>query len=290
MAPIAFVGVATDDTIALVERFPGRDERVLATDLVRAGGGPAATAAVAAARLGAAVALVTTIGSDAEGERVVAELAAEGIDVSGVTRVVDHPTAASIVVVDEACGTRAIVHRPGPPIVLGDVGARIVDGAEWVHVDHAGWAVLHGRWRDGAPRPRVSVDGGNPIPGFSAAAVDLYVPTVAALRDRYGDHEPHELLRTAVDEGAATVVATDGSRGAYVLGRDQPFVHVPAVRGPVHSTLGAGDVFHGALLAGVARGRPIEQCVALASEIAYRSCQGLDGRSAIPRRTEVTST
>lgn len=280
MASIVFVGVATDDTIALVDRFPGPDDRVLASELTRAGGGPAATAAVAAARLGQDVAFIGAVGDDADGERVVADLAAEGIDVRGVTWTAGHPTAASVVLVDAERATRAIVHRPGPPIELGDTAERLLVIADWVHVDQAGWAAL--RARPDLGKLQLSVDAGNPMEGFSPDGVALYVPTIRALRDRYGDGEPPALLAAAVDEGAATVVATDGERGAFALGIEQPFVHVPARRGPVHSTLGAGDVFHGALLAFVAGGHPIERCVALATEVAYHSCQGLDGRSAIP--------
>jgi inosine-uridine nucleoside N-ribohydrolase len=45
---VVFVGVATLDAIALVDGLPAPDERVIADELVFAGGGPAATAAVAA--------------------------------------------------------------------------------------------------------------------------------------------------------------------------------------------------------------------------------------------------
>src|ERR687895_789091 len=47
---VTFVGAATLDGIALVPRFPQPDERLVAEEIAYAGGGPAATAAVAAAR------------------------------------------------------------------------------------------------------------------------------------------------------------------------------------------------------------------------------------------------
>jgi sulfofructose kinase len=52
---------------------------------------------------------------------------------------------------------------------------------------------------------------------------------------------------------------------------------------PVVSTLGAGDVFHGALLAQLVRDVPLPEALAAANEIAALSCRALDGRSAIPR-------
>ncbi len=47
---VTFVGAATLDGIALVPQFPQPDERLVAEEIAYAGGGPAATAAVAAAR------------------------------------------------------------------------------------------------------------------------------------------------------------------------------------------------------------------------------------------------
>ena len=46
------MGVITIDTVALVDRYPLEDERVIAHEIVRGGGGPAAVAAVALSRLG----------------------------------------------------------------------------------------------------------------------------------------------------------------------------------------------------------------------------------------------
>ena len=59
---LTFIGAATLDALALVEQYPGPDERVVASDLRFAGGGPAATAAVAAARLGHEVAFIGAVG------------------------------------------------------------------------------------------------------------------------------------------------------------------------------------------------------------------------------------
>jgi sulfofructose kinase len=52
------------------------------------------------------------------------------------------------------------------------------------------------------------------------------------------------------------------------------------------STLGAGDVFHGALLAAIVRGLPWPERLAYAAAAAGLSCRALDGRSAIPAHAE----
>jgi sugar/nucleoside kinase (ribokinase family) len=55
------------------------------------------------------------------------------------------------------------------------------------------------------------------------------------------------------------------------------------------STLGAGDVFHGALLAGLARDAALADALRAANACAALSCRALDGRSAIPTRDELAS-
>lgn len=287
--PLVFVGTATHDTIALVDRYPGADERVLVDDLVVAGGGPAATAAVAASRLGRRAAFVGTVGDDALGEAIVAGLRAESVDTSGVSRRQGGRSATSVVVVTTERATRAILHRPADAGEVSATGWAVIAGAEWLHVDHAGWPLVDPWWRARSDRPRLSVDAGNPVEEMSLDGVDLYVPTVSALRRRFGDRPTEELLERAVSDGARLVVATDGDRGVWAVGASEPSFHVPAVRGEVRSTLGAGDVFHGALLAAIDRGLSLREAVEYASVVAFASCRGLDGRSAIPDHAQTMS-
>jgi sulfofructose kinase len=284
-----FVGVATQDTVALVDRYPGPDERIVAAELMHAGGGPAATAAVAAARLGVPVAFVGSVGDDPEATTILDGLTAEGVDVSGVTRIPGGRSASSVVIVDAARATRAIINRPPEPLQLGRRAHELLVAADWVHVDQAGWGAVSEWWRTAPQRPSLSVDAGNPIADFDPDGVDLYVPTISALVRRYGDRDPEQLLAAAIADGASTVVATDGSSGSFALGVDHGVVHVPGERGALVSTLGAGDVFHGALLAALHHGHDLRDSMRYANHVAFRSCQGLDGRSAIPTHAEVVA-
>jgi sulfofructose kinase len=286
--PVIFVGAATLDAIALVASFPHPDERVVALDVTYAGGGPAATAAVAAARLGIdGVAFVGAVGDDEDGERVVAGLSAEGVDTSGVRRVRPARTGASVVVVDRGRGTRAICNRPAPPLELDTDQQRVLSGAAWLHVDHVGWRAVADPIRlTNVGRPRVSVDAGNPIPGFMPKGVDLYVPTVQTLLRVFGDRSPDDLLDAALAEGARAVVATRGDAGSIAATSGGERCSAPGYPVEVVSTLGAGDVFHGALLAATIRGYALPDCLAYANAVAALSCRGLDGRSAIPTHDE----
>jgi sulfofructose kinase len=184
-------------------------------------------------------------------------------------------TAQSLILVCENDATRVIITKPAVATPT------VPSGFEWVHVDQAGYSALG----SGRNPFKLSVDDGNPVPGFSAQGIDLYAPTVGVLNQRYpGSLE--EAGRAALAAGASEIVATDGANGSFVFagGTAQ---HVPAHPVKAASTLGAGDVFHGALLAGVVLGRPLLEAARMASTCAAISCQGLDGRSAIPTLHEL---
>jgi len=301
-APLVFVGGITFDSIAAVAHYPAPDERIVADTVVHAGGGPAATAAVAAARLGATgVCFVGAVGEDQQGDQLVAGLAREGIDVAGVVRVAGAVTGSSVAVVDASAGTRAICARPGPTLELDPRAADLVHAGRWVHVDHVGWAAVTATLDPVAHqhRPRLSVDVSYPVPGFRVAGVDLYVPALASLAATYPDvtvvkpstdgGQPtgtDALLAAVLADGARCVVATRGADGCVAATAAGDRYTTAGYTVDALSTLGAGDVFHGALLAAVDRGDPLIDAMTYANVVAALSCRGLDGRSAIPSHAE----
>ena len=264
-ANVACVGLATRDTIVRVPGHPPRDGRIVADELVVAGGGPAATAAVTLARLGAEVAFFGVVGDDDAGAFVRDGLADEGVDVTGLQVVPGARTPQSVILVAPD-GARSIVHRPGdaePAFVSPD--------ASWVHVDHVGYGRAAGR---------LSVDGGNPIDGLTLDGVALYAPTAERLHADFGD------AQRALSAGAETVVVTRGAAGSTAYTRDE-VVEAPGVPCEPVSTLGAGDVFHGALLAYLVRGANLAEALHAANTAASLSCRALDGRSGIPSLDEL---
>lgn len=283
---LTFVGAATLDALALVEHYPGADERVVASDLGFAGGGPAATAAVAAARLGHDVAFIGAVGADSTGEEILAGLASEGVRTDAMVRVAGAESGASLVVITRETASRAITNRPLPhaDLTSSPAARELLAASTWVHTDHIGWEPTMRTLSEMSPRPSTSYDGGHLVEGFTARDLDLYVPTVDALARRFGDRPVEELLERAARESGGTVVATAGADGAWTLEPGRAARLVPGVAVDVLSTLGAGDVFHGALVAQVAEGRPLDEAVTRANAVAALSTTALDGRSGIPDR------
>ncbi|MEV0201394.1 PfkB family carbohydrate kinase, partial [Nonomuraea sp. NPDC050691] len=97
---LVVVGSLNMDLTVPVTRLPGRGETVAGAAAVRAAGGKGANQAVAAARLGARVRLVGQVGDDALGRDLLAAVAGEGVDVSGVRQAPAATGLAMIVVED----------------------------------------------------------------------------------------------------------------------------------------------------------------------------------------------
>jgi sugar/nucleoside kinase (ribokinase family) len=285
---VVCAGIAVLDAIVLVPEVPVAQGRVVAQDGALTGGGVAATAAVALARLGVSVAMVAHVGTDAAARLIVDGLASEGVDVSAIG-VRAGRSGLSSVLVESGGGGRALAPFAGDvgELTLSPGAMALCRRAAWVHVDHAGWRVVP-ELRAAGVAARISVDGGNSIAGLDLADIDLYAPTEEAIVRRAGAELP-AAIEAALDEGARLVVVTRGAEGSLAAWREgaSTCIHAePAFAVPVRSTLGAGDVFHGALLAALVEGASVPDALRSANAVAGLACRALDGRSGIPVRAE----
>ena len=283
------VGVITIDTIALVDRYPGEDERVVAEEIIRAGGGPAAVAAVAISRLGIKSAIVGTIGDDVDGHEVLRIFAQEGVDTSGIS-IGTSPTAGSVIVASKEHSARAISTRqPVTQAAMDDAAKKLIASAQWVHVDHVGVKRLVEAGITRGKGPQISFDAGYGVETFDPIVVDLFVPTDRQMALRYPGVDLAVALENDSLKAGNTVVATQGSAGSAGFSPETGLVTAPGFKVDVTSTLGAGDVFHGALVAQLIQGHPLQEAMRRANAVAALSCRGLDGQSKIPTTTELNA-
>jgi sulfofructose kinase len=283
------VGVITIDTIALVDKYPGEDERILADEVSRAGGGPAAVAAVALSRLGIKSAIVGTIGDDADGKEVLRIFAQEGVDTSGIS-IGKTATAGSVIVASKEHSARAISTRQ--PVVqapINEAAKKLIATAQWLHVDHVGIKRLAEMGVSRGNGPHISFDAGYGVESFDPIVVDLFVPTDRQMALRYPGVDLAVALENDSIKAGNTVVATQGSAGSAGFSSETGLVSAPGFKVDVTSTLGAGDVFHGALVAQLIQGHPLQEAMRRANAVAALSCRGLDGQSKIPTTTELNA-
>ncbi|MBL8238343.1 MAG: hypothetical protein JNM66_13040 [Bryobacterales bacterium] len=284
---VVCIGVACHDTIAVAAGAVVPDGRIVASEIVEAGGGNAATAAVALARLGIGVSFIGRVGRDETGERIGAGLAGEGVDVAGL-KGTEGRTGRSVIIVNPETGQRSIVTYSGAAVTM----TLTVDeleacaAAEWVHVDQTGFRVVR-QLREAGIQTPVSLDGGTVVAGLDLGLVDMYAPTRNELLRTMGTGDLEEALGRALAAGPRMVAVTCGEEGSVGAVRGE-VLRVPAFAPPVMvSTLGAGDVFHGALLAGLVEGMGVGDALRYANGAAALACRAMDGRSGIPGRGEL---
>jgi sulfofructose kinase len=281
------VGVITIDTIALVEKYPSADERVVALEISRAGGGPAAVAAVALSRLGIKSAIIGTIGNDADGKEVLRIFEKEGVDTSGIS-VGTSATSGSVIVASKEHSERAISTRqPMVQAPINEAAKKLIRQAQWVHVDHVGITRLTELGISRGNGPLISFDAGYGVEAFDPITVDLFVPTDRQMALRYPGIDLAVALENDSMKAGNTVVATQGSAGSAGFSPETGLVTAPGFTVDVMSTLGAGDVFHGALVAQLIHGFSLQEAMLRANAVAALSCTGLDGQSKIPTTIEL---
>lgn len=290
-AALICLGHAVLDHVYRIEAFPPAPVKVRATDALDVGGGMAATAAVAAARVGGRVALWGRVGDDVAGEAIRSGLAAEGVAVEALRSVPGAVSSTSAIIVD-AAGERLIVnHR----------GTRLDTDPSWLPLGSvtAADAVLADlRWPEGALALfRAAREAGVPTvldidadPGPMLPALlrhtDHAVFSAVGLEAFAGGLAASEALEAACAAGARLAGVTQGAEG--FLWRDaeghehrQPGFAVRAV-----DTTGAGDAFHGAYALAIAEGQPPAAAARFAAAVAAIKCTRRGGREGLPRRDD----
>lgn len=281
------MGVITIDTVALVDRYPSEDERVIAHEIVRGGGGPAAVAAVALSRLGIKTAIIGTIGDDPDGREVLRIFEKEGVDTSGIS-MGDSATAGSVIVSSLERSTRAInTRQPMKQATINDEAKKLASEAQWLHVDHVGVNRLVELGVSRGRGPLISFDAGYGVENFDPITVDLFVPTDRQMALRYPGVDLGVALENDSMKAGNTVVATQGSAGSSGYSPETGLVTASGFKVDVKGTLGAGDVFHGALVAQIIQGFPLQEAMRRANAVAALSCLGLDAQSMIPTTTQL---
>lgn len=281
------VGVVTVDTIALVDKYPASDERVLAESIIRSVGGPAAVAAVTLARQGIKSAFAGTIGEDADGDFILSTLQREGVDTSGITRS-SNVTSGSVIVVSKSEKSRAISTRqPITQSTPSQTVKTLAKEVEWVHVDHVGINQLQTLEIARGKSAKISFDAGYGVKDFDVRKVDLFAPNDRQMAERHPNLSTAQATEADSKTGSNIVATTMGAKGSVAYSQESGLVSANAVTGEILSTLGAGDVFHGALLAQLISGFDLADALNRANVVAGLSCRGLDGISKIPTKSEL---
>ncbi len=256
MAAVVVVGsVACDEVVRLKEPLARGVHLNGVRTGVRLGGGGANTA-VALAAAGHHTTLVSSVGRDAEGDALVAELALAGVDTSAIARC-DRRTTHSIVLVDPD-GERTVVNvarseEDAPPERLLAIPAdavfvrsRRLDLGPLLARKAASCLVI-------AHVPPIA-PAGRPAHVLIGSAPDLSPEDARA---------PLAMGAVVAGDPLRWVIVTAGPAGARAFSAAETLA-VAAERVDTIDTTGAGDAFAAGLVHALIAGQPMPQALALA--------------------------
>jgi sulfofructose kinase len=280
------LGLSALDQVWRVEGlFAGGSEKIRSFEYTTVGGGMAANAAVAAARLGAATAFWGRGGEDAAGQQMRNALANDGVDVRHFRLFAGGRSSVSGVIVDRS-GERQIVNFRGQfPLE-----------ADWLPLDElAGTSAVLAdpRWPEGA----VAMFGKARSQGIptvldgdvaDASVFERLLPLTdhavfsePALRGFAGSPSGEALASLAARFKCRVIAVTRGRDGVSWY-EDGHLKRLAAHSVDVVDTTAAGDVFHGAYAIAIGGGLGIGESMSFASVAAALKCTRPGGRAGIP--------
>lgn len=288
------LGSINHDITVVVDRLPEPGETVIGSEQHSGPGGKGANQAVAAARLGASVAMIGRVGGDREGRSLVEVLEGEGVDVSAVT--VDEAAASGLAIVTvDSDGENSIVVVPG-------ANGLIDPGQVELHrdlIESASVVLTQLEIPVEAVATAASMADGifllNPAPAGDLPAdlltrVDVLIPNRGELARLAGAKEPRsseEVAELALRlEGPESVVITLGAGGVLLVEKGEP-THVPAPEVEVVDSTGAGDAFCGALAAALARGSSLAEATRIGVAAGALATTSTGAQSALPTLSEL---
>jgi len=287
---VTVVGSLNIDRISRVARLPRPGETVFASETRLEFGGKGANQAVAAARHGAAVAMIGAIGDDADGRLYREHLQREGIATEWVASLPGIGTGAAFInvdphgenqiVVDRGANGRFTVEQASRALAaLLPVTAVLLVGLE------APWAVAVAALRAAAAAGVRTVFNPSPVvPDFpwGEVAIDSVVANEHECAEIFGDPVPGALAGRRVRH----LVVTHGAAPTLLV-TAAGVQSVPAHAVQPRDTVGAGDTFAGTLAARLAEGADWSLAVRAANLAAALSTLGTGAQTPIPHRTQV---
>lgn len=271
-------------------------------------GGSAANVAVAAARLGRPVALISRVGADPFGGYLVGELGAFGVDARWVTEV--DGTQTPITFCEIFPPDRFPIYfyrRPKAPdlhIEAGDLDLGAIGDAGILWLTGTGLsgqpsrdahhAALSARSPDRTTvldldyRPSLwpsAADASLAI-GAALAHVSVAVGNVDECEIAVGTRDPSRAADALLARGVRLAVVKQGPDGVLARTASES-VRVPALDVDVVNGLGAGDAFGGALCHGLLAGWPLRQTLEYANAAGALVATRLACSSAMPYPHEV---
>lgn len=297
-ANVVVIGSLNMDLVTRAPRLPKGGETLIGHSFATVSGGKGANQAVAAARLGAQVAMVGCVGNDDYGVQLRDALLAEQIDCQAVSTVADSSGVALIVVDDNSQNAIVIVAGANgamTPAVIDRFDA-VLQAADVVicQLEIPDATVGHALKRARELGKTVILNpapASRPLPADWFTAIDYLIPNESEAAALSG--LPVDSLEAAesaagqlIAMGAGKVIITLGAQGS-LFANGKGFEHFPAPKVNAVDTTAAGDTFVGGFAAALASGKSEAEAIRYGQVAAALSVTRAGAQPSIPTMSDV---
>lgn len=289
------------DRFLVVDSYPGPGEYAIVNQRSEQDGGTTSNLCHALARLGVRVRLVSSVGDDTEGRRLVSTLTKAGCDTEHVA-VKPEPTDSAFIVVSGAgeSADRTIYWLQGARPAIGDrLPVDEILGHRWILIDvddHRLRRFLLELPAHRGPRSRLI--------GTMTYLLDIEPATALAHALEHdiiigNERELMYITQTpTIDDAIAHIQSQLGphacralyvsqsARGSLAIRRDA-VIHAPAIHVEAIDTTGAGDAFAAGCIWGILDGESDERIIKRGNVLGGLACRTLGARAALPDRQDV---
>lgn len=289
---VIVIGHAALDHVYRVETLPGLPTKVRALEHIDSGGGMAANAAAAIARLGGRVELWSRVGGDAAGQIIRNALDEFGVDTSNV-RIFETARSSTAAVIVDGRGERLVVSERdhAMPMDAGWLPLENIQCARAVLSDLTWKEATLAAFRAGrSHRIKTLLDidiGAGVLPNEILSLTDFAIFSSAALSHFSNGRTIEERLDWVATLGVKHVGVTAGSKGYWWREAQYGMQCQPAYEIDVVDTTGAGDAFHGAFAWSASKGFESGECARIAAAAAALKCRRLGARAGLPTIDEI---
>jgi len=300
MPRIIVIGSSNTDMVIKSKKLPAPGETILGGTFLMNPGGKGANQAVAAARLGGNVTLVTKIGNDMFGSEAKSLFNKENIDTRYIIKDAINPSGVALITVDEH-GENSIVVAPGSNGTLSsdDIKDEVFDTDKpdlflmQLEIPVSTVEFVAKKASDNGNRVILNPAPARKLSDELLSSLFLITPNETEAEILSGikvtDVVTAEKAASALrKKGVKNVIITLGASGSY-LSNDTISKLIPVIPVKAIDTTAAGDVFSGALAVAISEGNELADAVAFANKAASISVTRMGAQASAPYRKEITN-
>lgn len=276
---IGVIGSINLDLVASGAPLPAPGETVTGAEFAQHPGGKGANQALAARRLGAAVAMVGRVGDDAMADAALTLLRNDGVDLSGVVTDAEAGTGVALIAVSpEGENQITVASGANANVTPANAGALPRCDAVLCQLEVPVEAIV-AAMKQAREHHLFAINLAPALPVQDSVLSDADILIVNELEAAfYGDK---------LHAGPGLVAVTLGGQGSVLYRAGQEIARAPAFTVETVDTTGAGDTFCGALLVALAEGQSEAEALRFASAAAALAVTKAGAQPSLPHRAEV---